>query len=169
VGDPQIFSATSAESSWLRRELGTAEVADWDTGQTQEGAAAKGARAGKQCTGENVRGTSKHADHSPPNRSLRQRDVESQGNDLTRKDAPHSRRARLRSYPAAPLPLNVESIRGRQAERQSSLMPPFWQAHVAQHACRRWWKLRRPAPARLPHTAPAWAAPVPAANRATTQ
>lgn len=34
VRDAQIFSTTSAESSWLRRELGTTEVANWDAGQT---------------------------------------------------------------------------------------------------------------------------------------
>ena len=115
VGDAQVFPTTSTEGSWLWRKLCAAEVANWDTGQTQERAAAKGAGGGEQCTAEAVRGTSKHADHSPPNRSLRQRDVESQGNALTRKDAPHSRPASSRSFAAAPLPLNVQSIRGRQA------------------------------------------------------
>jgi hypothetical protein len=63
----------------LGRKLRAAEIADWYTGQTQEGAATKGAGAGEQGTGEVIRWTSKHADNSAPNRSLRQRDVESQG------------------------------------------------------------------------------------------
>jgi hypothetical protein len=79
IGNTQVFSATSAEDTGLCRKLGTAEIADWDTGQTQEGAATKGAGAGEQGTGEAIRWTSKHADNSAPNRSLRQRDVESQG------------------------------------------------------------------------------------------
>ena len=100
VRNAQIFSATSAEGAGLWRKLRTAEIADGGAGETQEGTATKGTGAGKQCTREAVRGTSQHTHNSPPNRSLRQRDVESQGNTLTRKDAPHSRPARL----AAALP-----------------------------------------------------------------
>jgi hypothetical protein len=79
IGNAQVFPATSAEDAGLRRKLRTAEVADWDTGQTQERAATKGTGAGEQGTGKAIRWTSKHANNSAPNRSLRQRDVESQG------------------------------------------------------------------------------------------
>src|ERR1700733_12220202 len=95
VRNAQIFAAASAEGAGLWGELRTAEIADGDASETQEGSATKGTGAGKQCTGEAVRGTSQDTYNSPPNRSLRQRDVESQGNTLTRKDAPHSRPARL--------------------------------------------------------------------------
>jgi len=95
--DAQIFPATGAENTGLRRKLRAAEIADGGAGKTQNRSAAKGARGGEQCTGERVCGTSKHTNNSAPNRSLRQRDVGSQVNSLTRKDAPHSRPARLRS------------------------------------------------------------------------
>ena len=100
VRNAQIFAAASAESAGLWGELRTAEIADGDACETQEGTATKGAGAGEQCTRQAVRGTSQHTHNSPPNRSLRQRNVESQGDTLTRKDAPHSRPARL----AAALP-----------------------------------------------------------------
>jgi len=100
VRNAQIFSTASAKGAGLWGELRTAEIADGGASETQEGTATKNTGAGKQCTGEAVRGTSQDTHNSPPNRSLRQRDVESQGNTLTRKDAPHSRPARL----AAALP-----------------------------------------------------------------
>jgi hypothetical protein len=97
VRNAQIFAAASAKGACLWGELRTAEIADGDTGETQEGTATKGTGAGEQCTREAVRGTSQHTYNSSPNRSLRQRDVESQGDTLTRKDAPHSRPTRLRA------------------------------------------------------------------------
>src|ERR1700733_8618944 len=100
VRNAQIFAAASAEGAGLWGELRAAEIADGDASETQEGSATKRTGAGKQCTREAVRGTSQDTHNSPPNRSLRQRDVESQGNTLTRKDAPHRRAAGL----AAALP-----------------------------------------------------------------
>src|SRR5450759_4656812 len=79
----QIFSATGAETSGLRAYVGAARVAERGAGKAQEGAATKGAGSRKQYTGEVVGGTSQHTNHSPPNRSLRHRDVECQGNTLT--------------------------------------------------------------------------------------
>jgi hypothetical protein len=113
VRNAQIFPATSAEGACLWGELRTAEIADGNAGETQEGTAAKNTGAGEQCTGEAVRGTSQDTHNSPPNRSLRQRDVESQGNTLTRKDAPHSRSARL----AAALPPMARVYGQVKAER----------------------------------------------------
>jgi hypothetical protein len=106
----------------LRRELRTAEIADGDAGKTQERAAAKGAGTGEQCTGKAVCGTSKHTDNSTPNRSLRQRDVGSQGYSLTRKDAPHSRPARLSRCPAAD-EASIRASRGRTLERFHDTAP----------------------------------------------
>jgi hypothetical protein len=113
VGNAEIFSATGAKGTFLWRELRTAEIADRDTGKTQEGTTTKSTGAGKQCTREAVRRTSQHTHNSPPNRSLRQRDVGSQGNALTRKDAPHSRPARL----AAALPPMARVYGQVKAER----------------------------------------------------
>ena len=162
VRNAQIFAAASAESAGLWGELRTAEIADGDACETQEGTATKDTGAGKQCTRKAVRGTSQHTHNSPPNRSLRQRDVESQGDTLTRKDAPHSRPARL----AAALPPMARVYGQVKAERQTMFTRPSVQVHAAQRACRQWWKPRRPPPGRLPRTATAWAAPAPAMTRA---
>src|ERR1700677_4852838 len=113
VRNAQILPATSAKGACLWVELCTAEIADGNAGKTQEGTATKGAGAGKQYARKAVRGTSQHTHNSPPNRSLRQRDVESQGNALTRKDAPHSRPARL----AAALPPMARVYGQVKAER----------------------------------------------------
>ena len=165
VRNAQIFPATSAEDAGLWRELRTAEIADGDAGETQEGTATKGTGAGKQCTREAVRGTSQHTHNSPPNRSLRQRDVESQGDTLTRKDAPHSRPARL----AAAQPPMARVYGQVQAERQPMFKRLSAQVHAPQPACRQWWKQRRPPPVRLLRTATAPAAPAPAMSRAAKQ
>jgi hypothetical protein len=117
VGYAQVFPTASAKNTWLRGQMSAAGIADGDAGKTQEGAAAEGAGAGEQRTGEAVGGTSQYTHNSPPNRSLRRRDVESQGLSLTREDAPHSRPARLRSCPAA----NEQSIRVSQARRPAPL------------------------------------------------
>ena len=165
VRNAQVLPAASTEGAGLRRELRTAEIADRDAGETQEGTATKDTGAGKQCTRKAVRGTSQHTHNSPPNRSLRQRDVESQGDTLTRKDAPHSRPARL----AAALPPMARVYGQVKAERQpmfTRLSAPF---HGAQPACRQWWKPRRPPPERLPRTATASAAPAPAMTLAAKQ
>ena len=165
VRNAQIFPAASAEGAGLRGKLRTAEIADGDAGETQERTATKGTGGGKQCTREAVRGTSQHTHNSPPNRSLRQRDVESQGNTLTRKDAPHSRPARL----AAALPPMARVYGQVKGERQPMFKRPSGQVHAPQPACRQWWKRRRPLPARLLRTATATAAPAPAMTRAAKQ
>jgi hypothetical protein len=97
--DAQVFPATGAENTGLGRKLRAAKIADRDAGKTQNRAATEGAGGGEQCTGERVCRTSKHTNNSTPNRSLRQRDVGSQGIRLTRKDAPHSWPARLLELP----------------------------------------------------------------------
>ncbi len=165
VRNAQIFPATGAEGAGLWWKLRTAEVADGGAGETQEGSATKGTGGGEQCTREAVRGTSQHTHNSPPNRSLRQRDVESQGDTLTRKDAPHSRPARL----AAALPPMARVYGQVKGERQPMFMRPSGQVHALQPACRQWWKRRRPPPARLPRTATGLAAPAPATTRAAKQ
>jgi hypothetical protein len=165
IRNAQILTATSAEDAGLWGELRTAEIADGNAGETQEGTATKGTGAGKQCTGEAVRGTSQHTHNSSPNRSLRQRDVESQGDTLTRKDAPHSRPARL----AAALPPMARVYGQVKGERQPQFKRPSGQVHAPQPACRRWWKRRRRPPARLRRTATASAAHAPAMTRATKQ
>ena len=113
VRNAQIFAAASAKGAGLWGELRAAEIADGNAGETQEGPATKDTGAGKQCTRKAVRGTSQHPHNSPPNRSLRPRDVESQGDTLTRKDAPHSRPARL----AAALPPMARVYGQVQGER----------------------------------------------------
>jgi hypothetical protein len=132
VRNAQILPAANAEGACLRRELRTAEITDRDTGKTQEGTATKHTRAGKQCTRKAVRGTSQHTHNSPPNRSLRQRDVESQGNTLTRKDAPHSRPARL----AAALPPMGRVYGQVKPQRQPMFKPLSEPFHAAQPVCR---------------------------------
>ena len=164
--DAQGFPTTGAENTRLGRKLRTAEIADGNAGKAQKRAATEGAGGGEQCTGERVCGTSKHTNNSAPNRSLRQRDVGSQVDSLTRKDAPHSRPARLSNRLAAV----VQSIRVSQAPTPAPLLVhfPSMFTHL-QPACRQWWRRRRPPPGRLPRTEWAWAARRPGVIRAATR
>jgi hypothetical protein len=100
-GYSQIFATTSAKISRLGVDLSAAGIADRGAGKPQKGVTTKGAGRRKQNAGEGIRRTSQHTNHSAPNRSLRHRNVECQGNPLTLEDAPLKPADEVWKLPAA--------------------------------------------------------------------